>query len=258
VTVLDGIVAAHRAVAATDERDLDGLMAEAAAAPPARPFRAALAAATGLAVIAEVKRRSPSAGLLAPDLDPGDLARRYESGGATAVSVLTDGEFFGGAPADLLAAREACSLPVLRKDFTVSEADVCDARLMGADALLLIVAALSDEELRRFRALAAGLGMDALVEVHTEAELDRALAAGADLVGVNRRDLRTFELDPGLGERLAARVPPGVVTVAESGVGGPADAAALGDAGYHAVLVGETLVRAPDPAAAVRALRGVP
>jgi indole-3-glycerol phosphate synthase len=255
-TVLDGILAAHRAVAAADERPLDELLARAAAVPPPRPFRAALVDGGGVAVIAEVKRRSPSKGPLAPDLDSADLARRYQAGGAAALSVLTDGEFFGGSADDLARAREACDLPVLRKDFTVSDADVCDARLMGADAVLLIVAALDDHELARFAALARQLGMAAVVEVHTEAELDRALAAGADVVGVNRRDLRTFSVDLSLAERLAERVPDEVATVAESGVRDAVDVAHLAACGYDAVLVGETLVTDPDPELAVRRLRG--
>ena len=255
-TVLDGILAAHRAMAAADERSLDDLLARAAAAAPARPFRLALIEEPGVSLIAEVKRRSPSAGALAPDLVPGDLARRYQGGGAAALSVLTDSEFFGGSPADLTGARDACTLPVLRKDFTVSAADVCDARLMGADAVLLIVAALTAAELARFQELARRLGMAALVEVHTEAELDRALEAGADLVGVNRRDLRTFSVDLSLAERLAERIPQGVATVAESGVRDAADVAHLAACGYHAVLVGETLVTDPDPETAVRRLRG--
>ncbi len=254
-TVLDDILAAHRKAAEADDRPLDALIRGASATAPARPFRAELAG-PGFSVIAEVKRRSPSAGDLALDLRPAHLAKSYEAGGATALSVLTDAEFFGGTPADLTTARGACSLPVLRKDFTVSEADVCDARLMGADAVLLIVAALSDDELARFRALAADLGMAALVEVHTEEELDRALNAGADLIGVNRRNLRTFEVDSGLAERLAVRIPPGVVTVAESGVRDADDAADLAACGYNAVLVGETLVRSADPATMIRSLRG--
>ena len=253
-TVLDGILAAHRKSAEADDRPLDALIRAAGSSARPRPFRAELAG-PGFSVIAEVKRRSPSAGTLAADLRPAPLARAYEAGGATALSVLTDAEFFGGTPADLSSARSACSLPVLRKDFTVSEADVCDARLMGADAVLLIVAALSDDELARFRALAAELGMAALVEVHTEAELDRALAAGADLVGVNRRDLRTFDVDRGLAERLIVRMPPGVVTVAESGVRDAEDTAELAACGYDAVLVGEALVRSADPAGLIRSFR---
>ena len=256
-SVLDRIVAAHRTTAAADERSLDDLLTQARAVPRPRPFRSALIAADGgISVIAEVKRRSPSKGALAPDLDAARLARSYEGAGASALSVLTDAEFFGGSPDDLADARAACALPVLRKDFTVSEADVCDARIMGADAVLLIVAALTDDELGRFRRLACDLAMAALIEVHADDELDRALAAGADLIGVNRRDLRTFEVDLSLADRLARRMPEGVVTVAESGVGNPADVTGLAASGYHAVLVGETLVTAPDPAAALRALRG--
>jgi len=255
-SVLDGIVAAHRARAAADRRSLDALRAQASAMPPPRPFRAGLTSGEGIAVIAEVKRRSPSAGPLAPDLDPGHLARSYDAGGAAALSVLTDVAFFGGSADDLGRARAACDLPVLRKDFTVCEADVCDARLMGADAVLLIMASLSDDELMRFRTLAAELGMAALVEVHSAGEVDRALAGGADVIGVNRRNLATFEVDPGLAERLVSRIPAEVVTVAESGVRGADDVAALADSGFDAVLVGETLVTAADPVSALRALRG--
>ena len=160
-----------------------------------------------LAVIAEVKRRSPSKGPLDAGLDPAAVAADYEAGGAACVSVLTDEEFFGGSPADLAAARSACGLPVLRKDFTVSRADVCDARLMGADAVLLIVAALSDDELSSFLGLAQELSLDALVEVHDEAELERALDAGAELVGVNQRDLTTFAVDPERAARLVGGDP---------------------------------------------------
>ncbi len=255
-TVLDEIIAAHRAVAAADKRSLDELVARARAAPPVRPFRESLVAGLDVSLIAEVKRRSPSKGPLAPDLDPGETARRYEAGGAAALSVLTDAEFFGGSADDLRLARDACGLPVLRKDFTVSDVDVCDARVMGADAVLLIVAALDDDELARFVRLARELGMAALVEVHSEAELDRALQAEADLVGVNRRDLRTFSVDLSLAERLAGRVPAGVATVAESGVQDGADVARLAACGYDAVLVGESLVTDPEPELAVRRLRG--
>jgi len=256
-TYLDRILAAHRAAASTDTRPLDGLARAAAEAAPTRGFRRALAAAEGLAVIAEVKRRSPSKGDLAPDLDPADLARAYESGGAACLSVLTDADFFGVSPADLTAARDAVALPVLRKDFTVAEADLYDARIMGADCVLLIAAALDDGELAAFHDLGRSLGLDVLVEIHDEAELDRALAVGADLVGVNQRDLVTFEVDTARAVRMAPRMPEGVVRVAESGIAGPDDARALRDAGYHAVLVGEHLVRSGDAGAAVRALRSV-
>ena len=185
---------------------------------------------------------------------PARLAQAFARGGARCLSVLTDAEFFGGSPRDLAEARAATELPVLRKDFTVAEADVCDARIMGADAVLLIVAALDDGELRAFHALALELGLAALVEVHDEAELERALATGATLVGVNQRDLESFEVDHDRAERVAAAVPPEVVRVAESGIRGADDAIRLAQAGYDAVLVGETLVRASDPAAAVRSL----
>jgi indole-3-glycerol phosphate synthase len=255
-TYLDGILAAHRATAAADERTLGPLLASAADLPPARGFAARLAADAGApAVIAEVKRRSPSKGDLAPDLDPAVLAASYEAGGAACLSVLTDEAFFGGSVADLAAARGACGLPVLRKDFTVDERDVADARLMGADAVLLIAAALDDGLLARCVALAEDLGLDALVEVHDDAELGRALAVGARLVGVNCRDLTTFEVDRELPERLAASIPDDVVAVAESGIRDEADAARMAAAGYTAVLVGETLVTSPDPGAAVGRLR---
>jgi indole-3-glycerol phosphate synthase len=257
-TYLDRIVAAHRQRARSDTRRLDGLIGEAQSRPPARGFAAALRSIGGLGVIAEVKRRSPSKGDLDAGLDPGDLARAYEHGGATCLSVLTDTEFFGGSPDDLRNARRAAALPVLRKDFTVAAADVCDARLMGADAVLLIVAALDDAELRDFQALAGELGLDALVEVHDEGELDRALAVGAGLVGVNQRDLVTFEVDTSRAVRVGRALSErggDVVRVAESGIRAPEDAAALARAGFDAVLVGESLVTSGDPAGAVRALR---
>ena len=254
-TYLDGILLAHRLRAAGDPRDGAELRHRAEVADPPRGFATALAAADGLAVIAEVKRRSPSKGDLFADLDPGTFARQYAEGGATCLSVLTDEEHFGGSSDDLAAARAACSLPVLRKDFTVSVHDVLDARAMGADCVLLIAAALDDDELATFHRVATDIGLDALVEVHDEAELERALSVGATLVGVNQRDLVTFEVDHERALRMAARFPDHVVSVAESGVRGPDDAAALHDAGYDAVLVGESLVTSGDPTAAVAALR---
>lgn len=253
--MLDAIIASHRQAAEADTRLLDDLVATARASGETRPFIEALRSAKDLAVIAEIKRRSPSAGTLAPNLVAADTAMGYAQGGAAALSVLTDDEFFGGSPGDLRAARAACALPVLRKDFTVSEADVCDARIMGADAVLLIVAALSDEELQCFRELAVGLGMAALVEVHTADELERAIAAGADLVGVNSRNLQTFEVDLDVVERLARRIPEEVVKVAESGVKDPDDARRLAECGYDAVLVGTSLVTSANPAAVIRSLR---
>jgi indole-3-glycerol phosphate synthase len=254
---LADILASHRADARDDRRDPDELAAQAAPMPAPRDFTGALRAA-GISCIAEVKRRSPSQGDLDPDLQPELVAKEYVAGGAACLSVLTDQRYFGGSTKDLRAARDASGLPVLRKDFTVQEADVVDARLMGADAVLLIVAALDDDELARFHARAEELGLAALVEVHDEAELDRALAAGARLVGVNQRDLRTFAVDQDRARSLAPRIPAGVVAVAESGIRDDDDARRLADAGYDAILVGETLVRAPDRPAALRALIGHP
>ena len=226
---------------------------------PTRGFRRSLldAAAGGdVAVISEIKRRSPSKGDLAADLDPAVLAGQYEVGGAACLSVLTDVEFFGGSVADLQTARAACGLPVLRKDFTVSSHDVCDARIMGADCVLLIAAALDQSELVSFLDLARRIGIDALVEIHDEPELQRAIDAGADLIGVNQRDLVTFTVDTARAVRMAPQMPAGVVRVAESGITGPEDAAVLAAAGFHAVLVGEHLVTSGDPEAGVAALRG--
>jgi indole-3-glycerol phosphate synthase len=255
-TYLDAILLAHRRSAAQDDRSTDALIDRARDMEPARGFRAALVGSDRLSVIAEVKRRSPSKGALAPDLDPAAIARSYQAGGASCLSVLTDVDHFGGSPQDLVAARTAVTLPVLRKDFTVTANDVCDARLMGADCVLLIAAALDDTELRDFAALAAELGLDALVEIHDEAELERALAhTSGQLIGVNQRDLETFMVDQARAVRMAAVMPERTVRVAESGVRGSEDALALAAAGYHAVLVGEHLVTSVDPAAALAELR---
>jgi indole-3-glycerol phosphate synthase len=258
-TYLDRIVARHREMAAADDRSIDELLVHAHAMPPARGFAPRLRARgiDGLGVISEIKRRSPSTGALSVDLDPGALAQKYESGGATALSVLTDVEHFGGSIDDLQTARAAVSLPVLRKDFTVCERDVLDARIMGADALLLIAAALTPDELVRFHRLADEIGIDVLVEIHDEAELEVAMRADPQVIGVNQRDLVTFEVDHARAARMASTIPSSVVRVAESGVRDAADAKALRDAGYDAVLVGETLVRSTDPTTAVRELRDV-
>jgi indole-3-glycerol phosphate synthase len=256
-TYLADILTAHRARAAADDRALPDLVEQAATMPPPRDFAGALGGA-GLSCIAEVKRRSPSKGDLDPGLQADLVAKDYVAGGASCLSVLTDVDFFGGSVADLGVAREASGLPVLRKDFTVQEADVVDARLMGADAVLLIAAGLTDAELTAFATRAASLGLAALVEVHDEEELARALAAGAGLVGVNQRDLRTFEVDHDRACALAARIPSGVVAVAESGIRDAADARRLAEAGYDAILVGETLVRAQDRPAQLRELVGHP
>jgi indole-3-glycerol phosphate synthase len=255
-TYLDRILVAHRAAARGELRSLASLVGRASTMPPTRGFGAALQAAEGLAVIAEIKRRSPSRGDLNVGLNAADLAMTYEDGGATCLSVLTDREFFGGSATDLAEARAVTRIPVLRKDFTVALHDVCDARLMGADCVLLIAAALRPQELSSFSTMAAEIGIDALVEIHDEGELDQALEAGASLIGVNQRDLVTFEVDHERALRMAATIPEGVVKVAESGVRDGADAKALHDAGYHAVLVGETLVTATDPAGMIRELKG--
>jgi indole-3-glycerol phosphate synthase len=257
-TYLDEILAFHRATAEADERDVGALVAAAENYGPGRPFAAALVRADGLAVIAEIKRRSPAGGDLDPDLDPEAVAEEYEAGGATCLSVLSDSQFFGGSAEDVGRAREGCRLPVLRKDFTVSEADVADARLMGADAVLLIVAALSDDELGRLLALARKVGLDALVEAHDENEVERAVAAGAEVIGVNQRDLTTFAVDPGRALRVVAAIPDEVVAVAESGIRHGEDARRLAEAGYRAILVGETLMRADDRRATLAGLVGHP
>lgn len=256
-TYLDGIVAWHRARAAAEVTPVSeraALAAEATRLDPPRPFEAALATHGGIAVVAEVKRRSPSKGDLDPSLDPAAVAAAYELGGAACLSVLTDGTHFGGSPADLGAARSAVRLPVLRKDFTVSVGDVYDARVMGADAVLLIAAVLGDDELLACADAARRLEMAALFEVHDEAEADRVLSAGATLVGVNQRDLHSFEVDVARARRVGSYLPDTVVKVAESGIESPGDVEALEAAGYDAVLVGERLVRSPDRSAAVREL----
>jgi len=250
-TYLDKILARHRETAAADQRPFEPLLDEARSTAPTRGFRAALAGQDRLAVIAEIKRRSPSKGDLNIGLDPAAWAATYERGGAACMSVLTDVEFFGGSVGDLQASRAACSLPVIRKDFTVSERDVVDARIMGADCVLLIAAALEPAELASLHALAIDIGLDALVEIHDERELEHSLAADATLIGVNQRDLVTFEVDHERAIRMAAAIPDHAVKVAESGVRGRHDAQSLRAAGYDAVLVGETIVTSQDPAAAI-------
>ena len=258
-TYLDGILEVHRERAAADSRDVDDLVAACRNLDDTRGFRSRLErdSSTGLCVISEIKRRSPSKGDLNAGLDPSELARRYEAGGASCLSVLTDEGHFGGSVADLQAARSAVSLPVLRKDFTVDVRDVLDARTMGADCVLLIASALSREDIGEFHRVADSIGLDVLVEIHDEAELEIALDIGASIIGVNQRDLVTFDVDHARAVRLAGSIPNHVVKVAESGVRGVEDARALHDAGYHAVLVGESLVTSGDPTQAVRALRDV-
>jgi indole-3-glycerol phosphate synthase len=231
----------------------DVLEQRVAAAEPPRGFAAALAGGE-VAVIAEIKRASPAAGPLNPDLNAARLAKAYAEGGASAISVLTEPDHFQGSLEDLEAGRTA-GLPVLRKDFVLVELQVLESRAVGADAVLLIVKAVGDE-LPGLVAVTETLGMDPLVEVHDEAELERAVEAGATLIGVNHRDLDTFEVDPDRTAKLARLIPSGSVLVALSGVADRAGVEALAEAGVDAVLVGESLVRAADAAAKLRALRG--
>lgn len=219
-----------------------------------RNFRAALTASQP-AIISEIKKASPSKGILSKDFNPAAIAQVYEAGGAAAISVLTDREFFKGSLDDLLAARAAIQLPVLRKDFTIDEFHVVEAAAHGADAILLIAALIDESELRRFRELAATYHMASLVEVHDETELDRALASGAEILGVNNRNLHTFEVTLETSVRLAEKIPSGIVKVSESGIHSSADVKLLRAAGFHAFLVGEHLMKSPDPAAALRELR---
>jgi indole-3-glycerol phosphate synthase len=218
-----------------------------------RDFRAALAAHAP-AIIAEAKKASPSKGLLARDFNPARIAHSYEQGGAAALSVLTDGPYFQGSLADLQAARAAVSIPVLRKDFTIAPSQIVEAAAHGADAILLIAAILSERELRDFRETAARYSLAALVEVHDRAELDRAIASGATLIGVNNRDLRSFAVRLETSLELAQYMPPGALLVSESGIHTAADIARLRAAGYSAFLVGEHLMKSADPAEALRAL----
>ncbi|HET9552997.1 MAG TPA: indole-3-glycerol phosphate synthase TrpC [Anaeromyxobacteraceae bacterium] len=256
-TYLDAILARKREEVAAQQaaRPLAELRARLADAPPPRDFAGALSPRGGPArIIAEVKRASPSAGAIAAALDAPAQAARYEAAGAAAVSVLTDGPGFGGSLEDLVAVRARVALPVLRKDFTVDGWQLVEARAAGADAALLIVAALPGDQLRRLHDLCGELGLHALVEVHDAAEAERALAAGARIVGVNNRDLHTFQVDLATSERLVPTFPAGVKGVAESGVRTGADARRLRAAGAPNLLVGEALVRAADPGALLREL----
>ena len=228
----------------------------ATAQTPPRGFRAALdrAAATGFALIAEIKKASPSKGVIRADFDPAAHARAYEAGGAACLSVLTDAPYFQGHDDYLVAARAACTLPVLRKDFMLDPWQVAEARSLGADAILIIMAAVDDALAAELETAAVERGMDVLVEVHDRAELDRALRLRSRLIGVNNRDLRDFSVDFARTYELVQHAPPGCTFVAESGLTRPADLAAMADHGVRCFLVGESLMRSPDIAAATRAL----
>jgi indole-3-glycerol phosphate synthase len=220
---------------------------------PRRGFAAALRGRRP-AIIAEVKKASPSKGIIRPDFDPVGVARSYAHAGAAAVSVLTEPEFFQGRLSYLAAIRGAIELPLLRKDFLFDVYQVIEARAWGADAVLLIVAVLDDRLLRELLATASALGLDALVEVHSEDEVDRAAAAGATLIGVNNRDLRTFVTSLATAERLRSSIPASAIAIAESGIETVADVNRLRCAGFDAFLIGEAFMRAPDPGAALRGL----
>jgi len=267
MTVLDTIVEQkRREVARLPERRVTpfDLRAALEARGDRRDFTAALRnpKAGSVALIAEIKKASPSAGIICPDFDPVRIAKTFESAGANCLSVLTDESFFQGSLQYLRQIRQAVQLPLLRKDFIIDERQILEAIDWGADALLLIVALLTDDQLQRFHSLTTDAGLAALVEVHREAELDRALAAGARLIGVNSRDLKTFKVDLATTERLAARLRQspqgnGRLLVAESGIHSRADVERLARGGVHAILVGESLMRQADIPAKVRELLGL-
>jgi indole-3-glycerol phosphate synthase len=257
-SILERIVATKRTEVQSAAPRVADFRARAADAAPPRGFSAALRRPGEVRLLAEIKRCSPSAGEIRPGADPAEVARAYAAGGAAALSVLTDREYFGGDLAFLAAVREAVALPVLRKDFMIHAVQLWEARAAGADAVLLIARILPDPLMEELLGVAGEAGMDVLVEAHTEAELERALAAGATLVGVNNRDLDTFTTDLELAVRLAARVPAQVTYVAESGIRSAADVDRMGAAGVDAVLVGESLMRQPDLRAAAAALAGRP
>ncbi len=257
--ILDEIVGQKRLELAQAKRrmPLDELEAQALEAPPVRDFRGPLAGPGPIRLIAEVKKASPSAGVLRPDFDPIAIARTYQAHGASCLSVLTDVKFFQGHLTYLARIRAAVAIPLIRKDFLIDEYQVVEARMAGADAVLLIAECLDDENLARLQARARSLGMAALVEFHDPANLPRVLASGADLIGINNRDLSTFVTDLDLTLRLRDRIPPHVVLVSESGIRTRADVEKLEKGGINAILVGESLMKAPDLGEAVEALLGL-
>jgi indole-3-glycerol phosphate synthase len=258
-SILDQIIATKRQeVAAASERlPLSELEAQAAEAPPARDFLASIHGPGPIRVIAEVKKASPSAGILRPDFDPIAIARIYQDHGASALSVLTDAPYFQGHLSYLARIRASVAIPLLRKDFLIDEYQVVEARMAGADAILLIAECLSDRQLRGLRERAEDLGMHALVELHDQANLDRTLDSGARIVGINNRNLHTFETRLEHTLDLRHRIPPGVCLVSESGIKSRADVLRLEAAGVHAILVGETLMKATDIGRALEDLLGL-
>ena len=237
------------------EHSLSDLLARIDPPDRGRPFSEALIA-PGVSLIAEMKRASPSKGPIRPDADVTAIVQAYEIGGAAACSILTEPQFFGGSLDDLRAARAACSLPLLRKDFIVDCYQLAEARLAGADAALLIVAALEEDEFAELLQFGGELGLDLLVEAHTEDEVQVAVDGGAEIVGINNRNLKTLEVDPDTVLNLLADIPAGTVVVAESGISERSDVIRLGEAGVDAILVGEALMREDDPVAAIRSLIG--
>jgi indole-3-glycerol phosphate synthase len=256
-TFLEGVVERTRSdlERRKRERPAADLRRDLGPAPRGRPFSEALIA-EGISLIAEMKRASPSRGPIRPGASVTDVVRAYQAAGARAVSVLTEGAYFGGSLDDLVEARAACELPLLRKDFVVDEYQLLEARVAGADAALLIVAALEHDRLAELIAAASDLGMDSLVEVHDEDEVETALDCGAEVIGINNRDLHTLEVDLRTAFRLLADVPAGTVVVAESGITRHSDVEELEEAGVDAILVGEALMRADDPERAIRELLG--
>lgn len=258
MSVLDQILAAKTAEVARLRSQATELRSRAAERGPAKPFAAALRAGYNVALIAEFKRRSPSAGWIRQDGQVAVITKAYSEAGARAISVLTDQEFFAGSLSDLAIARDKTSVPILRKDFVIDEIQLVEARAADADAALLIVRALDDPQLRDLHQAAYDIGLETLVEVHDEKEVERALAVGARVIGINNRDLSTFDVDTDAARRVAAVVPADVVLVSESGVRSAQDVARFGAAGFDAVLVGEALMRAPHVVDAVREFASQP